>query len=137
MNLMISKISDTRWSQNTGQFLKYIVVGFINTGAYYGIYYVMLKCGFSYALAVTSGTVVGSINSYFWNKFFTFRSKEKSIAEVIKFFVVYGVQYLSNLFTIYLCVNYVGISEELAGLAAIGVGFFISYFGHTYWSFRQ
>lgn len=119
------------------QFIKYVFVGILNTIIYYGIYYAMLKFGFFYVVSVTVGTIAGIINSYFWNKFFTFRSKKKSVAEKFKFLSVYGVQYLSNLLIIYLCVNYVGISEELAGLGAIGIGMFISYFGHKFWSFRE
>ena len=123
--------------RNIRQFIKYVIVGLINTAIYYGIYYFMLKLGFSYTISLTVGTIVGIINSYFWNKYFTFRTKKITVSETVKFIIVYGVQYLSNLFIIYLCVEYAGISEELAGIAAIGVGTFIGYFGHKFWSFRE
>ena len=118
------------------QFVKYVIVGLINTAIYYGIYYLMLQLGFSYALSLTVGTIAGVINSYFWNKYFTFRTKKRTVAETVKFLIVYGVQYLSNLLIIYLCVEYLGITEELAGLAAIGIGTFIGFFGHKFWSFK-
>jgi len=137
MNRMILKMRGVRSNPDARQFFKYIVVGFINTGVYYGIYYAILQFGFSYFIAFTTGTVVGVINSYFWNKYYTFHAEKKSIAEIAKFLIVYGIQYLSNLFIIYLCVNYAGISEEVAGLVAISVGLFIGYFGHKHWSFQH
>ena len=122
---------------NVQQFLKFSFVGFVNTAIFYGIYYFLLQLGFFYVTALTIGTMAGLVNSYVWNKFFTFKSKERSASESFKFLAVYGVQYLSNLLIIYLCVEFVGISPELAGLAAICVGVFISYFGHKLWTFRK
>jgi putative flippase GtrA len=119
------------------QFIKYIIVGLINTAIYYGIYYFMIRFGFSYALSLTAGTIAGIINSYFWNKYFTFLTKKITVSETAKFLIVYGAQYLSNLLIIYICVEHVGISKELAGLAAIGIGTFIGYFGHKFWSFKK
>jgi len=97
----------------------------------------MIKMEFSYALSLATGTIAGIINSYFWNKYFTFRTKKITVSETVKFLIVYGVQYFSNLLLIYLCVEYTGISKELAGFFAIGVGTFIGYFGHKFWSFRK
>jgi len=122
---------------NILQFIKYIIVGFINTAICYGIYYIMIKMEFSYALSLATGTIAGIINSYFWNKYFTFRTKKITVSETVKFLIVYSVQYLSNLLIIYLCVEHAGIPEELAGLTAISVGTFVGYFGHKFWSFRE
>jgi len=137
MNNITVRIRDLLRNPNISQFLKYVFVGCLNTVVFYCIYYIMLQLGFFYALSVTVGTVIGIINSYFWNKFFTFKSKKKSIEEMHKFLMVYFVQYLSNLLIIYLCINYIGISAELAGIVAISIGLFISYFGHKFWSFRN
>lgn len=137
MNNIIAKFRSLLLGPNIRQFIKYVIVGFLNTGVFYGIYYIMLQLGFFYAISATVGTIAGIINSYFWNKYFTFKSKKKSIRETLKFLIVYFVQYLSNLLIIHLCINYLGISAELAGIVAIGIGLFISYFGHKFWSFRN
>ena len=137
MNDLVDKLQIAASSVFTKQFLKYVFVGLITTAIYYGIYYVMLQFGFSYALSLTVGTISGIINSYFWNKYFTFRTQERTVSETVKFLIVYGIQYLSNLLIIFICVEYVGVSEELSGLVAIGVGTFIGYFGHRFWSFKQ
>jgi len=124
------------YSTHGVQFVKYFFVGVLNTGVYYAVYYIMLKLGSFYVVAHTAGTAVGIINSYFWNKYYAFRSKKKSIGEVLRFLSVYAVQYFCNLMIIRHCVVHMGISAELAGIAAVVVGIFISYFGHKFWTFR-
>jgi len=118
------------------QFIKFSLVGVLNTLVFYGIYYLLLRLGFFYVVAATAGTVAGIINSYIFNKLFVFKTKRRSISEVIKFMIVYGVQYLSNILVIFLCITYIGISAELAGIPAVGIGVIISFLGHKFWSFR-
>ena len=136
MGKITDKISKILETINMKQFFKFIFVGFINITVFYGTYYVMLQLGFFYAIALTVGTAVGILNSYIWNKFFTFKSKKVSASEPAKFLIVHAIQYLSNLLIIHMCISFVGISPELAGLVAITIGTFISYLGHKFWSFR-
>ena len=124
-------------SQTFPQFVKFCLVGIFNTAVFYGIYYLLLQLGFSYIVAATAGTIAGILNSYIWNKIFVFRSKRRSIGEIIKFMIVYGVQYICNITVIHICVTYLGISEVLAGIPAIGIGMFISFLGMKFWSFRR
>ena len=137
INKLVGLIRKILSNPTYNQFIKFGFVGVLNTIIFYTIYYIMLRMGFSYVLAVTVGTVVGIVNSYIWSKFFVFKSKKKSIGEVVKFFVVYGVQYLSNLLVIHICITYFGMSTELAGIPAIMVGVFISFLGHKFWSFKE
>ena len=46
MNNTIVKPIITLFNSNIAQFFKYVFVGFLNTGVYYGIYFVMLKSSF-------------------------------------------------------------------------------------------
>ena len=119
------------------QFIKFSFVGVANTIVSYAIYFIMLQLGFFYVVAATAGTVAGTINSYILNKLFVFKSKKKSVGEIIKFIIVYAVQYLCNIAVIHVCVAYIGISAEFAGIPAIGVGVCISFLGHKFWSFRN
>ena len=132
----ISKVEKILTIINVKQFLKFIFVGFINTGVFYGVYYVLLQLNFSYVVALTVGNIISIINSYLWNKFFTFKSKRRSMGESVKFFVIAIMQYFLNLLIVYSCVDLIGISAELAGLIAISISVFFSYFGHKFWSFK-
>jgi len=137
MKNMMKRIKEAYYNPEYRQFIKYSLVGVLNTVIYYAIYYVILQLGFSYVIAVTVGTVISVANSYFWNKLFVFKSKKKSTGEVVRFIIVYGVQYVCNIIVIYICINYIGLSAEIAGIPAIVIGVFISFFGHKFWSFRK
>ena len=122
------------------QFIRFSLVGVANTLLFYAVYLVILRLGFSYTIAATAGTVVGTVNSYILNKLFTFRSGKKSpgktVAEQIRFVTVYVVQYFVNLAVISVCVSLFGIPAELAGLPAVTIAVLVSYFGHKYWTFK-
>ena len=119
------------------KFIKFSLVGVVNTVVFYSIYYILLQLGMRYAVSLTIGNVIAIFNSYVLNKTFTFKTKKKSVKETMKFLIVAGAQYLLNLLIVHVCVNFIRISAELAGLIAISISVFVSYFGHKLWTFRE
>lgn len=80
------------------RFLKFMVVGVVNTVVGTAVMFVMYNVFHqSYWISSASNYVVGSILSYFLNKYFTFESKKKSLSQVLKFvlniFLCYLVAY--------------------------------------------
>ena len=76
-------------------FWKFILVGIINTlvgTAVMFVFYNVLKT--NYWVSSASNYIVGSIVSYFLNKYFTFQNKNKSVRQVIKFIVNITICYL-------------------------------------------
>lgn len=70
------------------QFLKFIIVGVINTlfgTSIMFIAYSYFELG--YWLSSALNYILGSILSYFLNKYFTFNKKELSISEICKFVI--------------------------------------------------
>ena len=68
------------------QFLKFCLVGAANTIVGTAVMYVLrfgLDCGYWFSTAMNY--VVGSILSYFLNKYFTFKSREQSWQEILRF----------------------------------------------------
>lgn len=93
-------------------FLKFIIVGIINTAVGAGVMFALYNifhC--SYWFSSIMNYVVGSIVSFFLNKYFTFKSKSFSFKEVIYFiiniavcfFIAYG---LAKPFAIYILSGY-------------------------------
>ncbi|MCL1995883.1 MAG: GtrA family protein [Defluviitaleaceae bacterium] len=119
------------------QFIRYSAVGFINTGVYYALYLLFLWLGLNFGLAHTIATAIAIFNSYLWNKFFTFKRKGQAYTQLAKFLGVCFVQYLVNLFIIYVCVNFIGLSEEISGLVPIPFSLLVGYVGNRFFSFRQ
>ena len=99
-------------------FLKFIIVGIINTivgaGVMFSLYNIF-HC--SYWFSSIMNYVVGSIVSFFLNKYFTFKSKFFSFKEVLYFtvniavcfFIAYG---LAKPFAIYILSGYSKSMQE-------------------------
>jgi putative flippase GtrA len=80
------------------QAIKYGVVGVGNTLLSLLIIWIMTKwMGCSEALSNFIGYIIGLINSYFWNKQWTFHSKANWKKSAIRFFGVFAVCYLLQL----------------------------------------
>jgi len=88
----------------------------------------------------------GAINSYFWNKFWTF--EEKSEVRSSQFIKFYGVAFgglLIHMATIFFTVNIIGapcgikpiIWANIANAVAIFLGFFWNFFGYKFLVFKK
>lgn len=117
--------------------IRFLFVGGINTAVGYGTYALFIALGLNPYLATTLSTVIGVINSYFWNKYFTFRQPKKSLAEVLRFASVYAVSYAANLGLVYIFVDRMGINSYLSGVLCLFVTTILSYVGHNFFSFKK
>ena len=67
-------------------FLKFVIVGVVNTLFGYGISLICLNLlGLNLELSIAADYVLGSILSYFLNKRFTFNEKGNSVGYIVKF----------------------------------------------------
>ena len=66
--------------------LKFILVGIVNTLVGTGVMFLLYNVFHTgYWIASASNYIVGSVVSYFLNKYFTFQNKQKSVRMVILF----------------------------------------------------
>jgi len=119
------------------QEIRFLFVGGLNTVVGYGTYILFVFLGINYLISNTMSTIIGVAHSYLWNRFFTFKSKEKALQEILKFISVYLLSYFIGLGVLYLVVQKFGINEYIAGLINLVITTFISFFGHKYFSFRR
>jgi putative flippase GtrA len=115
---------------------RFLFVGGINTAVGYGSYALLIFLGLPYAAAQAVSTVVGTTNSYFWNKYFTFKRPKKSVSEIARFIIVYAASYVLNLLILFVGVELLGVNEYAAGGAGLAFTTLISYIGHNFFSFK-
>lgn len=132
----------------SSSFLRFIIVGLLNTiigTSVMFLSYNLLHTG--YWISSALNYVVGSIFSYFANKYFTFKSQKKSVKEVILFVVNISICY----FLAYglaqpvvekgFSVMNLGLSESLTDQLAMlfGMGLFVifNYFGQRLFVFKE
>ena len=92
--------------------IKFLMVGGLNTLVGLGSYWLILillgvditqtnSAVVPVIIATVISQILGVINSYLWNKYFTFESKQKSKTEMVRFVLVYlvafGVDYTLKL----------------------------------------
>lgn len=79
--------------------LRFVIVGCLNTIIGTTVMFIAYYCGLGYWISTALNYIVGSIFSYFANKYFTFHSKTKDRKELFRFvvnivvcyFIAYGV----------------------------------------------
>mgnify|MGYP006117820297 FL=1 len=112
-------------------FIKFIVVGGINTVFGYGVYWGLLQLDFHFAIATFFSTVLGTIFNFFTTGRLVFKSK----GSFYKFVFVCGFLYLISTGAIAFIHNF-DISYEVAGLIIIIPRAVIAFLLNKNWVFR-
>ena len=128
--------------------VRFLFVGGLNTLVGVGVTWLVYVCfgvsifekeelvWYVYLTGTLAGQIVGTVHSYFWNKYFTFRSKERSGTEFLRFVLVYAVQYALNLGITALLNKLIAI-PALVTVVTTFVCTVLSYLGHNFFSFRK
>ncbi|MBQ7373480.1 MAG: GtrA family protein [Clostridia bacterium] len=87
-------------------------------------------------IATVIGYAVGTVHSYIWNKFFTFKSKEKSVWEFFRFVLVCLVQYGVNFGLTLIAKQFISMHFIYTILVTL-VCMVVSFIGHSLFSFGK
>ena len=125
-------------------FFKFIIVGIINTVVGTSIMFILYNVfNFSYEISSGANYFFTSILSYFLNKYFTFKSKEKSVSEIIRFalniIVCYVLAYGIAKRLAFLVLGFLDkrLRENIAMVVGMGLFTILNYFGQRFFSFRE
>ncbi|MDD7275240.1 MAG: GtrA family protein [Treponema sp.] len=124
--------------------VKFLAVGVINTIVGYGVMFGTYNLlGWDYWLASAANYVVGSLCSFFLNKYFTFQSKKFSAGEVMRFVFCILLCYLIGYGVARPCVRLVfqsasaTLQDNLAMLGGSGVFTVLNFFGQKLFVFQK
>lgn len=79
------------------QFVRYNVVGIINTVIGFSIIFLFMWVGLGTMLSNAVGYAIGAIVSYNLNKKYTFKLGRGNVSQALKFFIILFLSYLLNL----------------------------------------
>ncbi len=102
-----------------GEFLRFLIVGGLQTALSYGIF-LLLNLFLPYPVAYSIAYGCGIFISYFLNVLFVFR-ENISLASFLKFPLVYVIQYLLGLALLWLFVDRLGLPPAWAMLGVITI----------------
>lgn len=132
-------------------FFRFLLVGVVNTLVGYGVMFGLYNLaglhrlgGLGYWLSSAANYVVGSIVSFFLNKHFTFRNREKGAGVVLRFVINISVCYLLAYGLAKPAVTWalggMGLSQQLQGnltmLAGSGLFVVLNYLGQRFFAFK-
>ena len=142
---------------------RFILVGLVNTAVGYGVMFGLYNLAglhtwgdTGYWISSAANYIVGSVVSFFLNKHFTFRNREKGLGVVLRFAlnitVCWALAYgIAKPVTVWLLsgtgwsqqlwlLSGTGWSQQLQGnlsmLAGSGLFVFLNYFGQRFFAFR-
>jgi len=126
-------------------FWKFILVGIANTLFGYAITFVFLNVfNLGYFISTASNYFFGSILSYFLNKHFTFKNKEKGPKVIIRFVIsicicyaiAYGIApYITDF--IFKSMENDKLKENISVLFGMGLFVILNYLGQRFFAFKK
>jgi putative flippase GtrA len=120
------------------QFVKFGIVGVLNTVIGLGIYYIFIYISVTlYIAGNTVGFIAGVLNSYYWNNRYVFnKSDESHFKPLIKTFIAYGVTLLLATILLIIMVQYLHISEWVAPLINLVITVPLNFLLNKFWAFK-
>jgi putative flippase GtrA len=107
--------------ENIGQFFRFIIIGFINTGHYYAFYLFFIHLvQLNYLPAHIFAFLISMIGSFFLNCYITYRTKP-TIRKFLQFPLTYAVNITVSTVAIYLLVDLMNLNENISPLIAQGI----------------
>lgn len=113
MDIISKKIKDKSYIL---EFIKFTIVGFINTFSNYAFYLLFMNiCLIQYKMSYILGYILSLVGSYFMNTYFTYKERFK-----IKTFLLFPLTYIPNFIIqfvgVILLVDYMSINDAIAPL---------------------
>ncbi|MEQ8176278.1 MAG: GtrA family protein [Syntrophomonadaceae bacterium] len=115
---------------NLREYATFIASGAINSALTY-VLYILLLTLVSYKVSYSIAYVSGIFVSYYLNSRWVFK-EPMSLMKFLQYPVVYIVQYLLGIATLYVCVDKLGLSQWLAPLVVIAVTVPVTFFLSRY-----
>ena len=119
------------------RFIKFGMVGVINTLVNWIIFFILNALGMYYILANIIAYILGTVNSYLWNTLWVFKYKDKASTETtIKFIILNLIGLGLNTGILYVLVDLCNLNKFI-GLATTAIVMIINYIVNKLWVFSK
>lgn len=120
------------------QFIKFGIVGGINTVVSLAIYYLMVYFGVDYIIATVTGYIGSSVIGYMLNRIWVFKAQNtKVMNSALKYFIVYGTSLLINMGCMYLWIDVLHLSQYIAPILTLCITVPFNYVFSKLWAFKE
>ena len=119
------------------QWLRFAIVGASNTLLSWCVYALLEHVGVHYLLASGIAFMIGAINSYAFNRRWTFRSRGRRLPEIGRFGVVQCVGLALDVALLYVLVHHAGVHRLIAQALVFPVASAVTFTLSRSWAFRE
>jgi putative flippase GtrA len=95
------------------QFARYVIVGIVSNAVIYVVYIALTRIGVGPKLAMSLLYGVGVLQTFVFNKKWSFRFQGAATPALIRYAIVYIIGYFANLFALMLLVDLAGLPHQL------------------------
>ncbi|MBX9138118.1 GtrA family protein [Clostridium sp. K12(2020)] len=121
-----------------GKFIKFGLVGVLNTLINWIIFAVLNFVGVYYIIANVIAYVIATINSYIWNSRWVFKYKGEDKKETTTKFILLNLAGLAlNTMILYLLVDLIGLNKLIALVITTVIVMVINYIVNKIWVFKE
>ena len=125
-------------------FSRFLIVGLINTIVGTSVMFIAYNAlDFSYWVSTFLNYFIGSIVSYFLNKYYTFQSKQKSMMEIVRFIINIAICYFLAYYLAAKAVAFIFASysqvfiDNISMIVGMCFFVFLNYFGQRLIVFKK
>ena len=120
------------------QFVKFGVVGVSNTLlTALTIWFLLQILHFSHYVSNIIGYIIGLINSFIWNRKWTFASNMKVTDTILRFIITFAICYLIQLGNLYLLLHFTTLDSFVCQLLSIAVYTIFNFWINKYYTFKS
>ena len=120
------------------RFIKFGMVGVINTLVNWIIFFILNALGMYYILANIIAYILGTVNSYLWNTLWVFKYKDKASTETtIKFIILNLIGLGLNTGILYVLVDLCNLNKFIGLVITSAIVMIINYIVNKLWVFSK
>lgn len=125
-------------NEGVNKFVKFGLVGVLNTLINWIIFAVLNFVGVYYIIANVIAYVIATINSYIWNSRWVFKYKGEDKKETTTKFILLNLVGLAlNTMILYLLVDLIGLNKLIALVITTVIVMVINYIVNKIWVFKE
>ncbi|MBB1127106.1 GtrA family protein [Thiospirillum jenense] len=117
------------------QFSRYAIVGIISNAIGYLLYLLLTSVGIGHKLAMTLLYVIGVLQTFYFNRNWSFKHQGESRSAFLRYLVSYALGYLLNLSVLYIAVDLFGLSHQIVQGGMIVTLALMLFLLQKYWVF--
>lgn len=126
--------------QYMSQFLKFGLIGVLNTVISYVVYLILIKLGIHYIVSNLISFSVSVVNSFCWNQKYVFTGNRNRIwwKTFAKTYISYaGTGIVLSSLLLFLWIDIFGITKEIAPMMSLVLTVPINFIVNKFWAYRE